>query len=294
MGAIRGPNWIGIVNDVTREATEYSAREIEHPDILVRVDRSDQRHAPAIGRHGWTRGPGVVGTPDSVNLFARPVKPHELPLPTSATGSIHDRPRGRSGQRRQVVHGINRYVLGHRGWVANEQQLDWIKRLRKKRPLPDEQQVPTCVDRRRIRVEQTSCLEAVELTDIHPTCLGRSLHVVEKMTAIGQKLRRAVTDLLRHLQSRDRRRFTAGCGDTENRRTRGPREKHYTIAIPGAAAHAGRVRQRLDRFAIDVNALQPVLSQKPYRAVVRRPEYVLRPFGARQCAGGAGTERAQP
>ena len=47
-----------------------------------------------------------------------------------------------------------------------------------------------------------------------PPTSGRAQHVVQEVTAVGQKLWITVTGLLRH-ESRDRRRFTPGGGDPE-------------------------------------------------------------------------------
>src|SRR4030095_16109195 len=153
-------------------------------------------------------------------------------------------------------------MFGNRGWVANEHKSDRIECLPKKRLLPHEQQLSKRVNGRRIRVAQTSRLEAVELTDIHATAFWRSRHVVEKMTAVGQETRKAGTILLWRLQSRHRDDFAARCGNTENRTTRGSREENNAITTPRAAAHARCTREDLDRSAVDVDALQPVLSQK--------------------------------
>src|SRR5262245_60721618 len=97
---------------------------------------------------------------------------------------------------------------------ASERQSDWIERLGEKRPLLDKQQLPSRVDRRRIRIEHAAGFLAIELTHIHTTGVWGSLHVVKKMTAVGQELRKAVTDVLRRLQLHHRRRITAGRGNS--------------------------------------------------------------------------------
>ena len=97
-------------------------------------------------------------------------------------------------------------------------------------------------------------------------------HGVEEMTPIGEESRKAVTDLLRRLDSRHCGRLATRGQDTKDRRPRGRGEKYRAIGVPRATAAVWSIRHNLRGTAADIDPLEFAVRKEPTISVVRRPE----------------------
>ena len=84
---------------------------------------------------------------------------------------------------------MSRDLLSHRKGIPTQCQPDRIEVLRKKRPLPDEKQLPRrCIHCGCVRDEHALRLRSIELADVDASKVGNTWHIVEKVTAIGKSL----------------------------------------------------------------------------------------------------------
>ena len=84
---------------------------------------------------------------------------------------------------------------------------------------------------RRIRVQETTDIRAVERRDIDTASVGR-VGVKQKVTAIREPLRQVMRRLTRPVDVRDRGRLAACCGHAKDGVDRGRSEENRAVPTP--------------------------------------------------------------
>src|ERR1700676_2463284 len=97
------------------------------------------------------------------------------------------------------------------------------------------------------------------------------------MPAIGKEPGEAVRAfMMRWVELRDARRFTARRGDAIQRFCAAGCENNNSGLVPGAAPSLRRIANRLRRPTCDLYLLELALAEEADEAAVRRPEGVVR------------------
>src|SRR5262245_34059546 len=114
------------------------------------------------------------------------------------------------------------------------------------------------------------------------------------MAAVGQKMRKPMTDLLGRLEACHFERRTAACRDAEQWSCAGWRKQDDAFPIPRSADAIWRIRYHLRGPAGNVDPLELAIGEKSDGPAVGRPERKCGVFCSRQRLRGVRLERPKP
>ena len=164
----------------------------------------------------------------------------------------------------------------------------------KERSRPEEQHFAGRDEHGRgIRVEQPCPVGAVNASNVHASRRAVG-HVVKEMTAVGQELGEAMPTLQPLGGTRQERGVAARVRDTRDRTVRNQRVQDHAVTTPGTPGADRCPRERPQRAAVDIDAIDHVVREEPDRSAVRRPERKRRAVGAGERSRRTRRHRAQP